>query len=100
MPTETIKVPTVGRQVFAPHGGRQQRPGIVIGAVAVTAVGDRMVGMLQDAGIVSEGFEMIELDLREFESRNGLDMRHVGVPWTGPCAPVELNIFEQLEILV
>ena len=100
MTTETIKVPTVGRKVFASHGGRQQRPGIVIGAVAVTAVGDGMVGMLQNAGIVREGFEMIDLDLRKFESRNGFYMCHIGVPRTGVRVPVELNITEQLEILV
>jgi hypothetical protein len=80
MTAESIKAPAVGRQVALPHGGRQQRAGIVIGAVAMDAIGDGVVGMLQDAGIVGKGFQVIQLDLRELELRDGLDVFDIGMP--------------------
>jgi uncharacterized protein YcfJ len=56
MTAEGIKAPAVCRQVFLTHGGNQQRSGIIVGAVAMGAIGDGIVGMLQNAGIIGKAF--------------------------------------------
>jgi hypothetical protein len=83
MTAEKIKTQAVCRQVFLTHGGNQQRSGIIIGAVAMGAIGDGIVGMLQDAGIIGKGFQVIELDLRKLEIRDGLDIFNIGMPGPG-----------------
>ena len=79
MTAERIKPQAVCGQVFLTHGGNQQRSGIIIGAVAVGAIGDGVVGMLQNPGIIGKGFQVIELDLRKFKIGDGLDIFNVGM---------------------
>lgn len=70
MTAETIESQAVCRQVFLPHGGHQQRSGVAIGAVTMSAMGDGIRDVLQDAGIVRKRLEVIELYLRQFEIRD------------------------------
>ena len=98
MTTEKIESQAVCRQVFLTHGGHQQRPGIVIGAVAMGSIGDGIVSVLQHAGIIGKGFQMIEFDLRELEISDGLDVFNIGVPGTRGPGAVLAHLTEHLEI--
>jgi hypothetical protein len=69
------------------HGDNQQRSGIIIGAVAMAAIGDGIIGMLQDAGIIGKSFQVIEFDFWELETRDGLDVFNIGMPGTRVPGP-------------
>ena len=88
------------RQMFLTHSGNQQRPGIIIGAIAMDAIRYVMVGMLQHAGIIGKGVEVVDLDLRELEPRDGLDLFNIGHAWVGGYRVRFLtNFAENLKVL-
>ena len=62
------------------------------------AIGDGIFSMLQDAGIISKGFQVIELNLRKLEIRDGLDVFNIGMPGTGAPGAGLPHFTENLEI--
>ena len=99
MTIEKIESQAVDRQVFLAHCGNQQRPGIIIGAIAMDAIRYIMVGMLQHAGIIGKGFEVVDLDLRELEFRDGLDLFNINMPGSGASRAILPYFAENLKVL-
>jgi len=62
----------------------------------MVAIGDGMGGMLQNTSIIGKGFQVIELDLRELEIRDGLDVFNIEMPGAGVPGTFELNLAENL----
>ena len=62
------------------------------------AIGNVIVGMLQDAGIIGTGFEVVEFDLWELKIRDNLDVFYIGMPRTGVPDAVLLHFTENLEV--
>jgi hypothetical protein len=77
MTAKGIKAPVAHRQVFPAHGSNQQSSRIIIGAVAMDAIGDGMGGMLQNARIIGKGFQVIKLHSREIEICDGFDVFNI-----------------------
>ncbi len=63
MSAEGITPAAVCRQEFSAHGGNQKCSGIIIGAVAMGAIGNGIGCMLHDAGIIGKGFQVIQFGL-------------------------------------